>query len=153
MPRHWLRVALANFLIAAILGALLRFAFVEELPSWIHFRKVLHGHSHVAMLGWLYLAFYALLLPVFLSPAQSAAPFYRKLFWWTQASVVGMLVAFPLQGYGPFSIAFSQIHVFLSYAFVFRFWKDLRKQNEKPTLAVYLLKTALFFLVFSTLAL
>ena len=53
--RIWLVVALLNFLMAAGMGALLRMAFVVEIP-WVKYQYLLHAHSHVAMLGWIYLA-------------------------------------------------------------------------------------------------
>ncbi|MEZ4932236.1 MAG: hypothetical protein R2788_08975, partial [Saprospiraceae bacterium] len=59
--KTWLRIALLNFLLAAIMGALMRFAFVEEV-RWMEYRFMVHGHSHTAMLGWIYLALYALLI-------------------------------------------------------------------------------------------
>ncbi|MCB0554497.1 MAG: hypothetical protein KDD02_13180, partial [Phaeodactylibacter sp.] len=97
MPKVWFRIALINFFIAAVMGAILRYAFVEEI-SWLKFRYFLHGHSHVAMLGWLYLGLYALLVHSFLPEVRQHSPFYRNNFIVAQASVVGMLIAFPIQG-------------------------------------------------------
>jgi len=149
MPKVWFRIALANFLVAAIMGVILRYAFVEEL-SWLNFRFFLHGHSHVAMLGWVYLALYALLMGAFLSEEQGRSKFYRDVFLLSQAAVVGMLIAFPIQGYGTWSIAFSTLHVLASYSFAWRFWKDIRGQSGLPALCV---RAALLFMLLSTLAL
>jgi hypothetical protein len=148
MKSLWFRTALLNLLIAAVLGAVLRFAFVEEITG-MNYKNVLHGHSHVAMLGWVYLALYAFLIPAFLPAGRAASPFYRWLFWLTQISVVGMLVSFPVQGYGPVSIAFSTAHIVLSYAFVLRFFNDLPPPAGRRS---FLLVTiSLYLMVISTL--
>ncbi|MCO6479691.1 MAG: hypothetical protein J5I94_23850 [Phaeodactylibacter sp.] len=149
MPKVWFRVALANFLLAAIMGVILRYAFVEEL-SWLNFRFFLHGHSHVAMLGWVYLALYALLMSGFLSEEQQRSKFYRDVFLLSQASVIGMLIAFPIQGYAAWSIAFSTLHVLASYAFAWRFWKDIRGQSGLAALSA---RASILFMLLSTLAL
>ena len=143
----WLRISLLNFLLAASLGALLRYAFVEEI-SWLKFYHVMHAHSHVAMLGWLYLALYALLIGAFLKPEQQAAPFYSRLFWVTELSVLGMLFTFPFFGYGPFSGGFSLLHVACSWLFIRRFWRDL---GPDKAFSARLVRTAFGFMVLSAL--
>lgn len=152
MNPRWFRTALINLLLAASLGTLLRFAFVEEV-AWMKYKNVLHAHSHVAMLGWVYLALYNLLLHAFLPPATLERPLYRRLFWLTQLSVAGMFVSFPIQGYAGFSIAFSTFHMLVSYGFVWRFWRDMRAESAKFAFSVLLAKTSLAFMTLSTLGL
>lgn len=152
MIRSWLKVALWNFLIAAILGALMRYAFVAELP-WMKFRFVQHGHSHVAMLGWLYLAFYACLIHAFLPREKQQSPFYRYLFWFTQGTVLGMMISFPIQGYAAWSITFSTLHVLGSYAFAYRFLRDVKQKSTRKSLANTFAKSAFGLLIISTLGL
>lgn len=144
--RIWLVVALLNFLMAAGMGALLRMAFVVEIP-WVKYQYLLHAHSHVAMLGWIYLALFALLVHAFVPEGKSLQR-YNYLFWLTQMSVIGMLLSFPVQGYGSVSIAFSTLHILLSYVFIRWMWKDM---GQKRTFSRLLLKTALLFQLFSTL--
>ncbi|GAB5555372.1 MAG: hypothetical protein Sapg2KO_49630 [Saprospiraceae bacterium] len=129
------------------MGALLRYAFVDEI-SWIKYRNLLHGHSHVAMLGWLYLGLIALLIHQFLPKEQINVQAYSRLFWLTQLSVAGMLISFPIQGYGAFSITFSTLHILCSYVFLFWFWRDLGKTSFFSHLLV---KAALVFMALSTL--
>lgn len=144
--RIWLLVALINFLLATGMGALLRLAFVVELP-WIKYQYLLHAHSHVAMLGWIYMALFALLVHAFVPEGKSLKP-YSYLFWLTQVSIIGMLLSFPVQGYGPVSIAFSTLHILFSYVFIRWIWQDMGPQR---TFSRLLLKTALLFQLFSTL--
>src|SRR5690606_21113713 len=98
------------------------------------------------MLGWIYQALFALLLHTF----GSTDRFYNRLFWVTQLAVIGMLVSFPIQGYGSVSIPFSTLHILCSYVFVVRFWRRLRSENR---IATKFLRTALIFLVVSTIGL
>ncbi len=147
MKKSWLVVALLNLLIAVSMGAVLRFAFVSEIPG-LPYKNFLHAHSHVAMLGWIYLALYNLLIHQFLSKEKQKAPAYNWLFWITQISVVGMLVSFPIQGYGPISIAFSVMHILCSYVFVGWFWADLEQPRSASRT---LLLTALIFMLISTI--
>lgn len=144
----WLRIALWNLVLATILGALLRYAFVEEI-EWLRFRNVLHGHSHTAMLGWLYLALFALFAAAFLNESANLR-FYGRLFWATEFSVLGMWGSFPLQGYGPASIAFSSLHILLSYWWVWRFWKDTR--HHRGSWSLNFARASMVFMVLSTLA-
>ena len=91
--KRWFELSLFNLFIAACLGVLMRYAFVDEV-SWMNFRHVLHGHSHTAMLGWIYLAFYAFFIHAFLNKDQQQEAYYRRLFWLTQVAVIGMFVTF-----------------------------------------------------------
>lgn len=151
MSKLWIRTALLNFFVAACLGALLRFAFVVEIP-WLKYKYVQHAHSHVAMLGWVYLALYALVIHTFLNQSQQEAKIYRYLFWLTQGSVIGMLFTFPVMGYAGWSIFFSTLNIVFSYIFLVRFWVDL-KQNSKRSVARLFIKTAMVLMFLSTLAL
>lgn len=140
-------IPLLNFLLAALLGVLLRSLFIVPLEG-VTFLYILHTHSHVALLGWLYLLVFVLFVQKFGIHSSSELLFYKRLFWCTQLSVIGMAVTFPFMGYALPSIFFSTAHIICSYIFVFHIWKH----NTVPNLQVgLLLKTALFFMVFSTL--
>jgi hypothetical protein len=131
------------------MGVILRYAFVEEI-SWLKFKNFLHGHSHVAMLGWVYMGIYALFIHSFLPAEKQADRFYHTLFLLTQISVVGMLISFPVQGYGALSITFSTLHTLLSYLFAYRFWKDISKQSGNPAMFA---RAAIVLMLLSTVAL
>src|SRR5690606_25790463 len=104
-----------------------------------------HAHSHVAMLGWVYLMLYTLIVHYFIPDKK---PIYNRLFWVTEFAVVGMLLSFPFQGYAAVSISFSTLHIFCSYYFAYLIFKH-HKTNNKVT--GYLLKTALIFMLVSTI--
>lgn len=143
MPKKVVLACLINFLVAALMGLALRYSFLE--PIELNYRFLTHAHSHVAMLGWVYLMLYVFFVHYFVPQKK---PIYTKLFWLTQGAVVGMMLSFPFQGYALVSIVFSSLHIFCSYYFVYRIWKDISIKN----IAVRILaKTALVFMLLSTL--
>jgi hypothetical protein len=99
------------------------------------------------MMGWLYSGLYILIVRSF----NLKGAIYTRLFWLTQVAVVGMLLSFPFQGYGFFSISFTTVHLGLSYFFSIRVFLDIKKGNLSKTNSVVLLKSALVLLFISTL--
>lgn len=143
MQKKLVLVCLLNFLVAALMGLALRFSFIQSID--INYRFLTHAHSHVAMLGWVYLILFVLIVHYFI-PEQK--PIYQRLFWITQFAVVGMMISFPFQGYAVISISFSTLHILCSYAFVYLIWKH-HKTKSKATSK--LLRLALLFMLISTL--
>src|SRR5690606_15371941 len=149
----WLKIAVLNLLVVALLGLFLRWQVVQPTEG-INFKNFLHAHSHVALLGWLFSAFFLAFLPTYLPEDLSRKKSYSWLFWLAQASVLGMLISFPIQGYALFSITFSTLHILFSYVFIYRFLKDC-KQSEvvknQHQFSFKFIKAALFFLALSSL--
>lgn len=143
MPKKFVATCLLNFLIAALLGLLLRYAFVGNIE--FNYQFLTHTHSHVAMLGWVYLMIFTLFVHYFIPEKKG---FYNKLFWLTQSAVLGMLLSFPFQGYAAVSITFSTLHIIVSYLFAFRIWREVKIGNPLVEKAV---KWALAFMVLSTI--
>jgi len=126
----------------------MRYLYLYPIDG-LNFRNSTHAHSHVAMLGWIYMGLYTFLIVTFLPKEKQDTSYYNQLFWLTEFSVVGMFIAFPIQGYAGWSIAFSTLHILCSYAFVYRFWKDLPTKKSPAQLFV---KTALVSMVLATFA-
>ncbi len=105
-------------LIAAVIGLSLRYFFVSPLS--FNFQFVLHAHSHLMLLGWL---FNALLLLIYRQWNIEMPSVHRKLFLGLGFCVLGMLLSFPFQGYALFSILFSTLHLWVSYVLLFKIWK------------------------------
>ncbi len=143
MQRKIVVICLLNFLVAALMGLILRYIFVQ--PINIDYRFLTHAHSHVAMLGWVYLMLYAWFVNDFVTEKK---PIYNRLFWITEVAVIGMMVSFPLQGYAAVSISFSALHIFCSYYFVRLIWKH---QKIASVSTRYLMKTSLIFMLVSTI--
>ncbi len=145
MQRYFI-VALVFFILAGVFGSILRLAFIWELP-FSEYRHFMQAHSHTAMLGWIYLALTTSLHTVFVK-STADSKLYGRLAWLATLAVVGMSVSFVIWGYGPVSILFTSIHLFISYVFCWRFWHDLRGESG---FATRLARTAVLFMLFSTL--
>jgi len=143
MPKKLVVICLINFFIAAIMGLALRYSFINSIN--FNYRYLTHAHSHVAMLGWVYLMLYVLIIHYFVPKKK---PVYNRLFWLTEFSVIGMMVSFPLQGYAAISIAFSTLHILCSYYFVYLIWKH---QKINSIVTSKLLKVSLLFMLLSTI--
>lgn len=144
--RAWFGIALMNLAIAGIIGCILRSYYVFDIP-YLRFKPLLHAHSHVAMLGWLFIALMVFLLED--TPARGARNVYRVLFCAVQLAVLGMLVSFPVQSYGPVSIAFTTLQLLLSYALAVMAWRGTGHWLAAGSLR--LVRIAIGMMVLSTL--
>ncbi len=146
LKKHTL-IALGYFLLAALLGVFLRFFFVTSIPA--NFRYVVHAHSHIALLGWVYLGLSTLIYKMYFSEASNGKT-YRRIFWFTQVTLLGMLFTFPFTGYAALSITFSTLFLFASYLFT---WFVLKKTPDKHrnTNHFRCIKAALWYLVISSI--
>lgn len=142
MSKKFAIICLFNFFIAALMGLALRYTFIGTIK--FDYRFLTHAHSHVAMLGWVFLMLYVFIVNYFVPERK---PIYTKLFWLTQFSVLGMMLSFPFQGYALFSILFSTLHIFCSYYFVLLIWKNHKTESA---VSQKLLKTSLVFMLLST---
>ena len=145
--RFHARTALTWFALAATLGLLLRIYFTAELP--FTFRYVVHAHSHTALLGWIYVGLTTILFHLFLNKPDLESK-YRRIFWFTQLTVAGMLCTFPFQGYGLYSIIFSTLFLIASYWFTAFYIRNVPKE-AKATYAYKCFRIALIYLVVSTI--
>ncbi|KAF2329288.1 hypothetical protein [Flavobacterium nitrogenifigens] len=144
--KSWILCCFFNFLIACVFGLLMRFMYLFPLDL-LNYSFLLHAHSHVAMLGWVYMIVYVLVVHFFIPKEKSQKPIYNRLFWLTEFSVIGMMIAFPIQGYALFSIVFSTLHILLSYVFCRLVWKDsLRDKSPSQRL----LLVSILFMILST---
>ncbi len=119
-----IRIAFFNLLVVAIVGCLLRFFFVYPLPGF-NYGYVLHAHSHLALLGWVFMALFVLILHAYL-PAETGK--YRKYidyFMILQVANMGMLFTFPFTGYALWSIIFSTIHALTAMLFAWVFIREI----------------------------
>lgn len=146
-PVYHVKIALGYFLVAAILGGILRLFHWQPLP--ITYKFMVHTHSHIALLGWVYMA---LTLLICRSVLQEALPakWYRLLFWGTQGCLLGMLFSFPFQGYALVSIIFSTLFLLVSYAFAGAFLFFCPAEVRRLYSYRYL-RVALWYMVLSSL--
>lgn len=146
LEKH-IKSAFGYFLIAAVLGVVLRSFHSIVIP--INYKFIVHTHSHIALLGWVYVALTTLIYKLFVqSPSKDKR--YAKIFWFTQLTLVGMLLTFPFQGYALFSIIFSTLFLFASYWFTQFILKNVKKELSASN-SFKCIKVALFYMVFSSI--
>lgn len=153
MKKSWVKISFLYLVIVALLGLFLRLLFFFPVEG-VNFKYFLHAHSHVALLGWLYSAFFIALLFSFLNKEDRNRKTFKIQFWLSQATVVGMLISFPLQGYAAASITFSSLHILLSYWFIYSF-SYYSRRNEKlsstHSFSLGFIKWSLFFMALSSI--
>jgi hypothetical protein len=140
--------SLTNFLVAAWLGVVLRYAFVGDIEP-LSYRHIMHAHSHIAMMGWIFMALFILIVYYFIPADRREKYMYKRLFWANQVIVILMGMAFLIQGYGPVSIGLAGLHVIISYMFAYRVWNDMKGNR----VSAIMLRTSLIWMAISTLGL
>lgn len=142
---RWFNIALVNLVIAAVIGAVLRAYYLWEVP-FFRFKALLNAHSHVAMLGWTFIAMVVFLLKDERTTGPSRLSY--GLLVATQVAVTGMLVGFPFQTYGPFIIAVGTLHMVVSYWLGARIWKATHTWRANGSRL--LVRMAIIMMVLST---
>ena len=163
--------AFTYFAIVVLLGIFMRSATVVAYPFTFNYRNIVHTHSHLALLGWVYGLLSALLVRIFIRFPQKNIDEvgenswgirivnrrlfnYRLLFYITQFSVLGMLFSFPFQGYGAVSISFSSVFIICTYIFARFYFKHSEKDVSLLKRAVKgedFVKMGVFYLVLSSI--
>ena len=145
----YLRWAFAYFLMIVLFGTFMRWIYVSSPPFDFKYKYVLHTHSHIALLGWVYTALTALISKNFLSKTSSKG--FSWIFWVTQITIVGMLFSFPFQGYGFYSIIFSTLFLFVSFFFAGFFFRKILKE-KKSTYSYKWIRASLWYMIISNIA-
>jgi hypothetical protein len=127
--------------VASCIGLFLRYQLVNPV-SGVTYSYVLHAHSHVMFLGWLFNVFIIAFTTEF-----ALVRWFKIIFWFLQWCVLGMLISFPLQGYGVFSITFSSLHTLAAFVFIVIFFQSTKRM---PSLALTIARIALIFFALSS---
>ncbi len=148
--RQWIVLGIANLLLVATWGLLMRLKFILPLPA-INQKFLLHAHSHFAFSGWVSHA-----LMVLIAAAICGQRSHGNLPWRYQLTIIGnliasygMLISFSQQGYGAYSIFASSITVLVSYVFAALSWRDMKKR-PMGILTRNWFRASLIFLVLSS---
>ncbi len=121
-----------------------------ELPWTLFFRSefLLHGHSHVALLGWTFLALAGLVLEAGTRRAQLPVRTLKVLAALTIMVTLVLFAAFVRDGYAPLSIALSTMHMLLGYVLAWIFFRHARSDSNIGSR--YFLEGAVFWMVMAT---
>jgi hypothetical protein len=138
------RVPLLFLFIGSLLGLFLRWQFLFPTQG-VNYSHFLHAHSHVMFLGW---AFNVLFIGFTANHIlKNQQQYFQNLFIILQVLVVGMLIAFPLEGYGFYSILFSTLHTTAAIAFIVKF---LQRTKYITSVSAWYARIALVFFLIST---
>jgi hypothetical protein len=135
---RWARISIFNLFLIAVFGATMRYKIAFSFP-FVDQRNILHAHSHFAFAGWVTHTLFVLMV-TWLSSIRGPVVFssYRRLINANLFTAYGMLVTFPFFGYGVIPIVLSTLNIFVSYAFAYRFWRDLNRLYEKKPIHKWL---------------
>ncbi len=139
--------ALANYIVLAFAGVLLRYLQLYALPGF-SYQFLLHSHSHFAFSAWMFLSLAFLIVKACNDEKLSRS--FKPVVTLTLISSFGMLVSFAMQGYKPVSITFSTLFIFVTYGFTYIVLKNKSYRKLNPVSRSFL-KAALFFLCLSSL--
>jgi len=144
--QKYAKVPFLFFFVAAAIGLLLRWNSISPV-SGFKFSYWLHAHSHLMFLGWVFnllsLAFIHDHIP------EEQRKKYLTLFVFIQALLGGMLISFPMQGYGLYSITISTLHTIAVVIFSYWFFHDTKKDGFDPSR--WFARISLIFFLMSSL--
>jgi hypothetical protein len=143
LSKIWISASCIFLVIAIAIGTLLRYSFIS-VPLEFEYKYLLHTHSHIVLLGWVFNAICAL---IYHYKNDLNRIYCLILFVLFQVTIVGMLLSFPLQGYALYSIIFSTSHIFVSYFFISHVLARLKTKNS---IAERFLKLSFFYFIIST---
>ncbi|MCF6093139.1 hypothetical protein L1765_03905 [Microaerobacter geothermalis] len=128
MGERLYKSALLYLFLIMLIGVILRGKFVIALFPDLDFNFLLQSHSHVAFLGWVYIALIGL---VFTFSHVGENKGHPILFTLLHIANIGMLISFALEGYAFWSILFATLHIFISYYVFYLFLKERKKGSTK----------------------
>ena len=126
MIKRWLIYpSLIYLLLTLLIGIWIRFQWIQPEMAIFNSKYLIHAHSHLAMLGWLFPVLAALLMhtgtreqtwkdllnPYFLIPLHF--------------TIIAMTIAFALEGYAMNSIVLSTFFICLMIWFGWYFLKNI----------------------------
>lgn len=137
---NYVRLPLLFFFLASLIGVFLRWQFVWPTLG-VTYTYFLHGHSHTMFLGWVFNALYIAYTTAHIPSAKQRI--FRITFVAIQFLVVAMMISFPIQGYGLFSITFSTLHTLLVIFFIIIYFRHTK--NIKSVYGWFARVSLLFF--------
>lgn len=148
MQKRFVHFTFFFFFLTALSGVWMRLH--PLIPSiTFPYDHVLHGHSHVAILGWAFLGVVVIFLTIYWNELKSKTEAKIMLATLFLITFI-MFITFLYQGYGLYSIIMSTLHIFAEYwtvSFIFRSLKQMNTQHKTGQLFI---KASLISLVISS---
>ncbi|MUK90141.1 hypothetical protein GMD78_17345 [Ornithinibacillus sp. L9] len=147
--QRYIHIPFLFFTITAITGVWMRyFSFAPN--TIIPYTNILHGHSHLAILGWAFLGVFIVFLYSAWNQITKPKQAVAILLTLTIISLV-MFFAFIYQGYGVFSIVMSTLHIIAEYWTALFMYRQLKSQQVTSSSGVLFLKSSFVALFISSL--
>lgn len=146
--KFWIGIALINLAIVAVLGFVLRSKILFSMP-FVDYKNTLHAHSHFAFGGWVTVALLTLLTYEVLPVSMNRKPVYKWFLAGILMAAIGMLISFPVQGYGFYSILFSTLFIFVTYGYSYVFVKDVLKTKNSKTIKLLSIASVIYLVISS----
>ena len=135
------------------MGLVMRWFAVASIPG-VEYSFLRQGHSHVAFLGWGYLAMMIFIIEAFLLANSLQLPKYRWNLIATIIFIAGMLFSFPVWGYKTVSITLLSLFLVASVVLViqllrdfFKFRKDIDVGAKAPISSYFLIAAFVWYLL------
>lgn len=149
MPRLFIHISFLFFALTALSGVGLRlFPFFTNIP--IPYDHVLHGHSHIAILGWTFLGTFLIFLIIYWRNIRQKTEAKLLVFILFMVTLL-MFFAFLYQSYDVYSIILSVLHIFIEYWVITFIYRVIKSNNTVPKIASLFIHASLFSLFLSTL--
>jgi hypothetical protein len=140
-------IALTLFLLAAFYGLLMRWNFTFPIANF-PYKNVLQSHSHVAFLGWGYIAVITAISQLYLTQIQQKNSLFKFSFYTAVIAISLMLISFPLGGYKVFSIVLLSVFGIASYGISIKLLQFLKGNAW----SIKLIKYGIYYYLLSSLA-
>ncbi len=144
----WLKMALFNFLLIALIGVLMRYKILYSFP-FLDQKNLQQAHSHFAFYGFITHTVYVLMVK-YLQKINPSVPM-KKYDWLINANLFSsfaMLALFVYGGYFWGSIVASAVALLISFVYAFYFYKDSKVLED---LSLKWFRAGLFFAIISSL--
>jgi len=116
----------------------------------ITYTHVLHGHSHLAILGWAFLGVFIIFLTTFWEHMKQQRQAKILIFFLFIISSI-MFIAFLYQGYAVFSIIMSTTHIFIEYWAAVFIYQQLKRHNDIPKSGRLFINSGIIALLISSI--
>src|SRR5690625_4074243 len=150
MPKYFVHSSFFFLVITALTGIWMRLFTLSTDAQTLPYDHILHAHSHVAVLGWTFLA--ALIIYFHITWDQIAKKRQAiAIVITTFLITLAMFLAFLWQGYALFSIIFSSLHIIIEYWAILFVFRSLKTTSNMPILSRWYIKGALISLLISSI--
>jgi len=150
MPRYFIHATFFLFIVTALSGMWMRWYPFLSNPL-IAYDHILHGHSHLAILGWAFLGLFVIFLAILWPQIKNKR---HAMFLTLAIFIVSIMMffAFLYEGYAMYSIIMSTIHIFVEYWAIVYIHRQLKAHDQLPKVGTLFMHGSLIALFISTLA-